>query len=399
MAKQNQEVEFGWFIPTTGDGKYIGVKPERESTGEYMIEVGKVAEQAGFTFALIPTGGSCIDSWIVGSQIAAHTKILKPLVAFRPGLIAPVLAARMAASLDYVSGGRALVNVVSGGAPADLIATGDPLAHNHDERYERTREFLEIVKEVWTRSKRNGEQFLAANSSYGSNEKLSYKGKYYQLDGGASLPAPVQDPHPPLYFGGSSKAGKRTAAETADVYLMWAEPLDWIREQIEEMETLRAELKREKGIERKLRYGLRAQVLVRPTEEEAWREAWDIISKVDPAAIERSKARFDNTDATGQKRQNELREQSRNNDFLIAPNLWAGLSTVRGGGAMLLVGTPEQVSDRLLEYVNLGISSFILSGYPHLEEAKITGELLLPLVKRKLAQREGRDPHPFHETA
>lgn len=399
MTQKQNEVEFGWFIPTTGDGKYIGVKPERESTGEYMVEVGKAAEEAGFTFALIPTGGACIDSWIVGSQVAAHTKILKPLVAFRPGLIAPVLAARMAASLDVVSGGRALVNVVSGGSPDDLAATGDPLAHAHDERYERTREFLEIVKEVWTRSKETGEQFLAANSTYAKNRKLTYSGKHFRIDGGASLPSPVQNPHPPLYFGGSSPAGKRTAAETADVYLMWAEPLEWIRGQIAELESLRAELKREKGIDRTLRYGLRAQVLVRPTEEEAWREAWEIISKVDPQAIEQSNLRFANTDATNQKRQNELREQSRDNNFLAAPNLWAGLSTVRGGGAMLLVGTPEQVSDRILEYIDLGISSFILSGYPNLEEAKITGELLLPLVKQKLARREEQQAKSVPETA
>jgi alkanesulfonate monooxygenase len=387
MTNKSQQVEFGWFIPTTGDGKYIGVKPERESTAEYMIQVAKTAEEAGFTFALIPTGGSCIDSWVVGSAIAAHTRKLKPLVAFRPGLIAPVLAARMAASLDYISGGRALVNVVTGGSPQDLIATGDPLAHDHDARYERTREFLHIVKEVWTQSKKSSDSFLASNSTYGGAERVQFQGKYFQLEDGASLPAPIQNPHPPLYFGGSSAAGKRAAVETADVFLMWAEPIDWIREQIAELEQLRAELKREKGIDRTLRYGLRAQVLVRETEEEAWREAWDIISKVERKAIDNSNQRFATTDATNQKRQNELRELSRDHDFLLAPNLWAGLSTVRGGGSMLLVGTPEQVSDRILEYVDLGISSFILSGYPNLEEAQTTGELLLPLVKQKLAER------------
>jgi alkanesulfonate monooxygenase len=386
MAQRVEQVEFGWFIPTTGDGKYIGVEPERESTGEYMIEVGKAAEEAGFTFALIPTGGACVDSWVVGSQIAAHTTKLKPLVAFRPGLIAPVLAARMAASLDYVSGGRALLNVVTGGSPQDLLATGDPLAHAHDERYERTREFLEIVKGVWTRSRGGKQKFLASNSSYGE-DRYDYAGKHFTIEGGASLPAPVQEPHPPLYYGGSSPAGKRVAAETADVYLMWAEPLAWIREQIEEMDSLLERQRRENGLDRTLRYGLRAQVLVRPTEQEAWREAWDIISKVDPQAIENSSERFSKTDATNQKRQNELRESSRDQGFLAAPNLWAGLSTVRGGGAMLLVGTPEQVSDRLLEYVDLGISSFILSGYPNLEEARITGELLLPLFRRKFEER------------
>nr|WP_318153036.1 LLM class flavin-dependent oxidoreductase [Metabacillus arenae] len=146
MNQSIDNVEFGWFIPTTGDGKYIGIKPERESTSEYMVEVAKTAEEAGFTFALIPTGGNCLDAWVVGSAIATHTKILKSLVAMRPGLIAPVLAARMAASLDVISGGRALINVVTGGSPRDLTATGDPLANDHDRRYDRTLEFLQIVK-------------------------------------------------------------------------------------------------------------------------------------------------------------------------------------------------------------------------------------------------------------
>ncbi|GEB32509.1 LLM class flavin-dependent oxidoreductase [Brevibacillus parabrevis] len=385
MGKSKQQAEFGWFIPTTGDGKYIGVEPERESTADYMVQVAQTAERAGFTFALIPTGGACIDSWIVGATIAAHTQVLKPLVAMRPGLIAPVLAARMAASLDQLSGGRALINVVTGGSPQDLLATGDPLAHNHDGRYERTREFLEIVKSVWTNSHAQPERFLASNQTAQQGaQPLHYSGRFYEIKGGASLPAPVQQPHPPLYYGGSSPTGKRVAVQTADVYLMWAEPLEWIRQQIAEVE----ELKRELGRDRELRYGLRAQVLVRKTEEEAWKEAWEIISKVDPQALQQSGQRFSHTDAIGQKRQNELREGSKKDNYVIGPNLWSGLSTVRGGGAVLLVGTPEQVSDRILEYIDLGISSFILSGYPHLEEAAITGELLLPVVKQKLEQRQ-----------
>lgn len=240
---------------------------------------------------------------------------------------------------------------------------------------------------MWAGSQTDGPRYLAGHDAYKGAERVHFEGNHYRIEGGASFPAPVQKPHPPLYFGGSSPAGKRTAVETADVYLMWAEPLDWIGEQIAEMERLRRELKREKGIDRPLRYGLRAQVLVRETEEEAWNEARAIVSKIDREALEQSQQRFSGTDATNQKRQNELRERSRANDYVVGPNLWAGLSLVRGGGSMLLVGTPEQLSDRLLEFVDVGISSFILSGYPNLEEAEITGELLLPLVKRKLAER------------
>lgn len=197
----------------------------------------------------------------------------------------------------------------------------------------------------------------------------------------------MQDPHPPLYFGGSSVAGKRVAAESADVYLMWTEPLDWIQGQITEMETYLAELKQQKGIERELRYGIRAQVVVRETEEEAWAAAWNILSKADPEQLKSKEKLHSKTDATNQKRQMDLFSQSKDQDFVIGPNLWSGLSAIRGGGAVTFVGTAEQISERFLEFIDAGVTSFILSGYPHLEEAKISGELLLPLVKQKLAAR------------
>jgi alkanesulfonate monooxygenase len=368
------QVEFGWFIPTNGDGRYIGVKPEREPSQQYFVEVAQAAEEAGYEFALIPAGGECWDGWIVGSWVASATKKLKPLIAMRPGLITPVLAARMASTLDRMSGGRALINVVTGHYPADLKATGDPLHGSHDERYERTKEFLEVVKGVWQQLESGAEGF-------------NYAGQHYEVEGGVSKPVPLQQPHPPLYFGGSSEAGKRVAAETADVYLMWTEPLDWIEGQIAEMETYLAELKEKKGIDRKLRYGIRAQVVVRETEEEAWAAAWNILSKADPEQLKSKEKLHSKTDALNQKRQMDLFSGSKEQNYVIGPNLWSGLSAIRGGGAVTFVGTPEQVSDRLIEFVEAGVTSFILSGYPHLEEARISGELLLPLVKQKLAAR------------
>ncbi len=369
------KVEFGWFIPTNGDGRYIGVKPEREPSQAYFVEVAQAAEEAGYEFALIPAGGECWDGWIVGSWVAAATTKLKPLVAMRPGLITPVLAARMAATLDRMSGGRALVNIVTGHYPADLKASGDPLHGSHDERYGRTKEFLEVVKGVWQQPDQHGANF-------------HYAGSHYEVEGGASRPAPVQKPHPPLYFGGSSEAGKRTAAETADVYLMWTEPIGWIKEQIAEMEGYLAELRDARNMSRSLRYGIRAQLVVRDTEEEAWAAAHEILRHVEPDLLDAREKLHSKTDATNQKRQMELFSASKDNDYRIGPNLWSGLSAVRGGGAVAFVGTPEQVSDRIVEFVDAGVTSFILSGYPHLEEAKRSGKLLLPLVKQKLAEKE-----------
>lgn len=373
---EEKQVEFGWFIPTTGDGRYVGIPPERQPEASYLVKVARAAEDAGYEFALIPAGGDCLDGWVVGSWIAAGTTALKTLIAVRPGLIAPVLAARMGAALDRLSGGRVMINAVTGHYAVDLKATGDPLYDNHDERYERTREFLEIVKGVWE----SGDAGWDARG-------FDYRGRHYELEGAISRPQVLQKPRPPFYFGGSSEAAKRVAAELADVYLMWAEPVPWIREQISGMNKQLQLLKESKGIRRKLRYGLRAQLVVRETEAEAWAAARDIISKAPPELWSAAERFHSATDAVNQSRQMDLYRSSKSNGHIIGPNLWSGMSALRGGGAVALVGTPEQVSDRLAEFAAAGVSSFILSGYPHLEEAEISGRLLLPLARRKLARQ------------
>jgi alkanesulfonate monooxygenase len=385
-----EDIQFGWFLPTAGDGKYVGVAPEREPTLDYLIQVAQTAEHSGFEFVLIPTGGACLDAWVVGSAVMSHTRTLRPLVAVRPGLVAPVLAARMAAALDVLSGGRAMINVVTGSSVQDLEELGDPLAHAHDERYVRAREYLEVMKQAWTQSEGMAlSEFSDKKQAVGKEERLKpFQGTYYQFKHAVSTPKTIQKPYPPFYLGGSSPLAKRLAVEYADTYLMWGEPHEWIREQIEEIESVRLRYREESGIDRPLRYGLRAQVLVRDTEEEAWAAAWDSISKVSPEAIEQAQAAFAKTDATNQRRQNELREMSRNDRFVVGPNLWTGLSLVRSGGALLIVGTAEQVADRLLEYAELGVSTFILSGYPHLEEAKQFGTTALPIFREKWKQKQ-----------
>ncbi|WP_172256345.1 LLM class flavin-dependent oxidoreductase [Saccharibacillus deserti] len=401
--KETRGIEFGWFLPTAGDGKYVGVEPERPATLQYLTEVAQTAEAAGFEFVLIPTGGACLDAWVVGSAVMARTTALRPLVAVRPGLTAPVLSARMGAALDQLSGGRAMINVVTGSSVQDLEELGDPLAHSHDERYERADEYLQVMRQTWANgdkpqasefvsgkaaSDRSAQAAGAAASVRPSSDSAAnepFRGKHYTFDRLSSSPRTVQDPHPPFYLGGSSPAAKRVAIKHADTFLMWGEPHAWIEEQIAEIESLRQQYEEESGEPRELRYGLRAQVLVRDTEEEAWAAAWDIISKVSPEAIEKAEREFAATDATNQRRQNELRELSKADRFVAGPNLWTGLSVVRSGGAILIVGTADQVSQRLIEYAELGVSTFILSGYPHLEEAEIFGREALPLFKQKWA--------------
>ncbi|GGJ06792.1 LLM class flavin-dependent oxidoreductase [Paenibacillus hunanensis] len=382
------QVEFGWFMPTMGDGTSLGRDSERKPTLEYLTHVAQTAEKSGFEFVLIPTGGACIDSWVVGSAIIGATTTLKPLVAVRPGLIAPVLTARMAAALDQLSGGRARINIVTGSSPDDLEELGDPLARAHDEKYARTREYLDIIKGVWAQaSGLASTEFGAGVDASITDDKLHYKGEYYEINGGKSRPATVQEPGLPIYFGGSSPMAKSVGAEYSDVFLMWSEPLDMIKQQIEELKESQRQHAERTGTLRPLRVGMRAQVLVRDTEEEAWEAARNLIKDIDPATIERAKAAFSKTGATGQNRQNQIRDAAAANDFIVGPNLWAGLSNVRSGGALMFVGTPDQVSDRLLEYAEAGVTSFILSSYPHLEEAAIFGESTLPLFKEKWSRR------------
>jgi alkanesulfonate monooxygenase len=169
------EPEFGWYMPTRGDGPYVGVKSERVVDTAYQIKVAQAVEEAGYTFALIPTGGNCSDAWIVGATLAAHTKIFKPLVAMRPGLIAPALAARIGATLDEVTGGRALINIVTGSSPADMLSMGDELAFDKDARYERTLEYIKVVKQLWINSAaERGDQLLAAHDAFKHIEPLDH---------------------------------------------------------------------------------------------------------------------------------------------------------------------------------------------------------------------------------
>lgn len=345
-------MELFWFIPTHGDGRYLGTREgARAVTYPYCKQVAQAADELGFAGVLLPTGKSCEDAWIAASSLIPVTEKLKFLVAVRPGLVLPTTAARMAATFDRFSNGRLLINVVAGGDPAEL--EGDGLFLGHDERYELTDEFLTI----WRKEL--------------EGEEVDYNGEYLQVKGGNVLYPPIQKPYPPLYFGGSSDAALEVAAGHVDVYLTWGEPPDQVERKITRMRKLAAE----RG--RKLRFGIRMHVIVRPTEAEAWQAADELIAHLDEETIASAQKIFDRMDSVGQKRMSELHKGDRSK-LVISPNLWAGIGLVRGGAGTALVGDPDQVAARIREYEALGIETFILSGYPHLEEAYRTAELLFP---------------------
>ncbi|MCB5237900.1 FMNH2-dependent alkanesulfonate monooxygenase [Niallia circulans] len=343
-----------WFIPTHGDSRYLGVTTGgREVNYPYLKQVAQAVDSLGYEGALLPTGQSCEDAWIVASSLVPVTNQMKFLVAVRPGIMSPTQAARMSSTLDRLSNGRVLINVVTGGDPVELA--GDGLQLQHHERYELTDEFLTVWKDLFKK------------------EKVNFAGEYLDIREGKLLFPSVQTPYPPLYFGGSSLIGQEVAAKHVDVYLTWGETPDKVAEKIQRVR----ELAEKEG--RTVRFGIRLHVIVRETEEEAWQAADKLIKYVDDDLIEASQKVFARYDSEGQKRMADL-HRGRREQLEISPNLWAGIGLVRGGAGTALVGDPQTVAERMKEYEAIGIETFILSGYPHLEESYRVAELLFPYL-------------------
>ncbi|MDQ0503353.1 FMNH2-dependent alkanesulfonate monooxygenase [Xanthobacter agilis] len=357
-----------WFLPTHGDGRYLGTSQgAREVDFAYLKQIAQAADHLGYYGVLIPTGRSCEDSWIVASALAGFTERLRFLVAVRPGLLEPAVAARMTATLDRISGGRALINVVTGGDPVEN--RGDGFFADHAERYEITAEFLDI----YTRLLRG--------------EEVDFQGKHLKAEGGRLLFPPVQQPHPPLFFGGSSPAAHEVAVRQVQKYLTWGEPPAQVARKIADLKPRAAALGRD------LSFGIRLHVIVRDTTADAWAAAEKLISHIDDATIADAQKVFARMDSEGQRRMSAL-HGGRRDKLEVSPNLWAGVGLVRGGAGTALVGDPDTVAARMKEYMALGIDTFVLSGYPHLEEAYRFAESVLPLLP--LADETGRPKAVTH---
>ena len=360
-----------WFIPTHGDSRYLGTsKGARVADHAYFKQIAIAADSLGYEGVLIPTGRSCEDSWILAASLIDATRQLKFLVALRPGLVAPTQSARMAATLDRLSGGRLLVNLVTGGDAEELAGDGQFLSHA--ERYEESAEFIRIWREVLARS-HDGQSF-------------DFDGKHLQVKGAKLLFPPPNRPWPPVFFGGSSEAAHELAAEQVDTYLTWGEPPAAVAAKVADVRARAA------THGRTLQFGIRLHVIVRETEDEAWRAAAELVSQLDEKTVAAAQAKFAQMDSVGQRRMAELHQGrfDRNNvrkGLEIAPNLWAGVGLVRGGAGTALVGNPQQVADRIKEYAALGLEYFVLSGYPHLDEAHRFAELVFPLLPLELQRK------------
>ncbi|MFJ6503458.1 MULTISPECIES: LLM class flavin-dependent oxidoreductase [unclassified Streptomyces] len=362
---------FHWFLPTNGDSRHVvggghGTPAtvsgqDRPPTVAYLSQIARAAEDLGFTGALTPTGAWCEDAWLTTAMVSQNTERLKFLVAFRPGFVSPTLAAQMASTYQRQTGGRLLLNVVTGGESHEQRAYGDFL--DKDARYRRTGEFLSIVRDLW------------------DGKTVDLAGEHLRVED-ARL-ARVPDPVPEVYFGGSSPAAGEVAARYADVYLTWGEPPAQVAEKIA---WIRGLAEREG---RTLRFGIRLHVITRDTSEQAWAEAGRLLDGFDPATVTSVQEGLARSESEGQRRMLALHGGGRDG-LEIHPNLWAGIGLVRGGAGTALVGSHDEVADRIEEYHALGIDEFVLSGYPHLEEAYWFGEGVLP----RLAAR-GRWHHPF----
>ncbi|MGW3992881.1 LLM class flavin-dependent oxidoreductase [Amycolatopsis sp. NPDC004772] len=359
-------IRLHWFLPTSGDGRTIverfhanrsaGPAAQRDPDLDYLAQVARAAERQGFEGVLTPTGTWCEDAWLTTAALIRETTRLKFLVAFRPGVISPTLAAQMAGTFQRLSGGRVLLNIVTGGDAVEQRRFGD--WHDHDARYARTDEFLTIVRGVW------------------SGEPFSFAGEHLRVEGATTPAAP--DPVPPIYFGGSSPAALPVAARHADVYLTWGEPPAQVAEKIGKV--------RELAGDRPIRFGVRLHTISRDTSAEAWAEAQKLLDALSPEQVAKAQAQLAASESVGQQRMVALhggRTDGGVRGLEIHPHLWAGVGLVRGGAGTALVGSHEEVADLIEEYHSVGVTEFVLSGYPHLEEAYWFGDGVRPVLARR----------------
>jgi alkanesulfonate monooxygenase len=363
-----------WFLPTNGDsrtdlslGNAVGgagsradaFGADRAPDIDYLSLVAGAAEKLGFTGALTPTSSWCEDAWVFTAALTQRTEHFKYLVAFRPGLQAPTLVAQAAATYQRISRNRLLLNVVTGGDDVEQRRFGDYLGKA--ERYERAAEFLTIFRQLW------------------SGEPVTFTGKHLSVENATIIPA---ESWPDIYLGGSSAEALEVAAEHADVYLTWGEPPAQVAEKLDAVRHQVKNLGRPRRAAGELRFGIRLHVISRPTEEEAWAQADKLLAGLDAESISRAQQVQRNSQSEGQRRMSAL-HGGRTDNLEVSPNLWAGIGLVRGGAGTALVGSHEQVADRIAEYHELGLDEFILSGYPHLEEAYSFGEGVIPILAER----------------
>ncbi|MFN3851799.1 MAG: LLM class flavin-dependent oxidoreductase [Spirosomataceae bacterium] len=365
VRTQERVVEIAWFDDLCGgDTAYLGtIDPTRRSNFANCSNIIETADRMGFNNILLPT------SYVVGQEVlpfaaamAPKVKRINMLTAIRTGEIHPPMLARHLATLDHILEGRMTVNIINSDLPG--------LKEDHEYRYKRCEEVIQILKQAWTQ------------------DRIEFDGEIYKL----SMPADPVKPYqqnggPLLYFGGISPGSKEICAKYCDVFLMWPEPEQSIYATMQEM----SERAAKHG--RKIDFGMRLHVIVRETEEEARTYTKELMSKFDAETGEKLKHRTQDSKSAGVLRQDEFRKQADDDDF-IEPMLWGGIGRARSGCGAAIVGSPEQIIEKINRYMDMGVRAFVLSGYPLVEECEHFGRLVLPHIKNhvKLSEMQGRTP-------
>ncbi|MNI35648.1 Methanesulfonate monooxygenase [compost metagenome] len=326
---------------------------------DYVEKVARAHEQAGFDRALVAFHSNSPDSTLIASHAASVTRNLKFLIAHRPGFAAPTLAARQFATFDVLNGGRTAVHIITGGDDLELRADGSYIGK--DERYARTDEYLDVLRQEWTREK-----------------PFDHTGTYYQVEGAYSAVKSPQQPHIPLYFGGSSPAAIEVAGKHADVYALWGETYEQVREVVKQ---LRAEAAKHG---RTIRFSLSLRPILADTEAQAWQRAERILEQATALAEQNGFIRREPPNEGSRRLLAAAAQGSR-----LDKRLWTGIAGLLGaqGNSTSLVGTPEQVAEALLDYYDLGITTFLIRGFDPLEDAIDYGKRLIPLVRERVAER------------
>ena len=370
IRTEERLIEVAWFDDLCGgDTAYLGtIDGSRRSNFTHCSDIMTTADELGFDNILLPT------SYVVGQEVlpfaaamAPKTKNINMLAAIRTGEIHPPMLARHLATLDHILEGRLTINIINSDLPG--------LKENHELRYKRCEEVIQILKQAWTQ------------------DRIEHQGEVYQFSMAADPVKPYQQNGGPLlYFGGISPGSKELCAKHCDVFLMWPEPEESIYATMQEMSEKAAQYGRT------MDFGMRLHVIVRETEEEAKAYAKELMSKFDLEMAEKLKHRTQDSKSAGVLRQDEFRKQADDDDF-VEPMLWTGIGRARSGCGAAIVGNPQQIIEKMNRYMDMGVRAFILSGYPLIEECEYFGKLvLLHLKTAKLSEMQGRTPKQTPET-
>jgi alkanesulfonate monooxygenase len=354
-----RRLEFGWFLPTAGDTTAYGVADAFVPQSLPLFDrIVSAAETAGFEYMLVPVQTACWEAWISSAMMVARSKSMRMLVAARPSYINPVLMAKMISTFDQLSGGRICINLIAGQSEAENAQEG--VRWGKEERYEIMDEEVSILKALWT-----------------TRGPVHYDGKFYQLKGAQIRPQPLQKPHPRFYLGGGSRQAWEISAKHSDVHLFWGDTYERIRANMAEIRGMAAR----HGRDREIGFGMRLQIVCRPTEKEAWEFAHELVGHASEAQKAFVKQHFATSEAN--RRVRELASMGE----VIERNLWTGITQVRPGAGIAVVGTPEQCADTLQDFIDLGCHSFCLSGYLHDEEAERFGKWVMPILRERNRER------------